>query len=403
MIEIVGIIASVLGILAFFAVAPRDLVKSLKSWFIEPVSTVSKKKNELDIKGLFDLLNVEDIRPENVFLSAPIKRSRLAAEVREYQATTTQEIERLKKQEIVSKKKHSEQKGVTFDNNGSFALRRIDVSRPEDESGKRSNVYKLILEPTDYFNFVFPNLCLDKSYYNESTQENHTLRDMLGMDKRVLSISQLENFTNCQFKVGTGTLLVTKDGYLICSVRSKNQLVASKQNNKEMAVHLSAAEGMYRSLNNPLSSDVDASGTPSPFVTSARSLRDELNLNNEHFDEEKICCLGYFFDLKRAQPFFLFYLEVDLTVDEFFSVYSNTSTDIHENEAIFALPKKFSSIRNLFLSKTFKELDAIYPAMYEDFFASNMSAKVRIASNHAQAGFAIYSLKNLAPITSDMV
>jgi len=402
-ISVIGVIASILGVIAFFAVPPKDLLANLKSWFVDPVSSISKRKNKLDIKELFDLLKVEDIRPENIFLSPPLKESSFDAEVREYQSTTSENIEQLKIKEIAAKKEYSEKKGMTFDNNASFALRRIDVSRPEGENGKRVNIYKLIIEDTDYYNFVFPNLCLDKAYYNEATQENHTLRDMLNMDKKVLSISTMIDFTNCQFKIGTGTLLVTRDGFLVCSVRSKNQFVASKQSNKEIAVHLSSAEGMYRSLNNPLSSDVNSEGKPSPFVTSARSLTDELNLTEEHFDKESIFCLGYFMDLKRAQPFFLFYLKVELTADEFFSIYSNTSTDIHENEAIFALPNNFNCLKNLFLGTSFGSLQAKFPVMYKDFFESNKATKVRIASNHAQAGFATYMLKDLGPVTRDMV
>lgn len=403
MLEIIGIIASLLGILAFFAVAPKDLIANLKSWFIEPVNSISKHKNKLNIKELFDLLKVEDIRPENIFATTPLKSGSFDSEVREYDGNLPEEIEKLKQTEISEKKKHSEQHGMTFDNNASFALRRIDVSRPEGPNGKRNNIYKLILEPTDYYSFVFPNLCLEKSYYNESTQENHILRDTLSIDKKVLSISTMASFPNCQFKVGTGTLLVTKDDYLICSVRSKSQFIASRQSDDEMAVHLSAAEGMYRSVNNPLSSDIINEGKPSPFATCARSLKDELNLNEDHFDAKDIGCLGYFFDLKRAQPFFLFYLKIDLTAEEFFSVYSNTSTDIHENEAIFALPKKFESLKKLFLGISFGELEAKYPVMYEDFFKSNSAVKVRIASNHAKAGFATYAFKDLGPITKSMI
>lgn len=403
MIEIIGIVASILGILAFFAVAPKDLLANFKSWFVEPVSAISKRQNKLDIKELFDLLKVEDIRPENVFLSSPLKGTSFDAEVREYNPVINETIAQLKSEEIAAKKDFCEQNGMTFDNNASFALRRIDVSRPEGKNGKRENVYKLILEHTDYYNFVFPNLCLDKSYYNERTQENHTLRDMLNMDKKALSIPAMPDFPNCQFKIGTGTLVVTSDGFLICSVRSKNQFVASKQSNQEIAVHLSSAEGMYRSLNNPLSSDVNAEGKPCPFVTAERSLTDELNLTAEDFDKKDIRCLGYFMDLKRAQPFFLFYLEIGLSADEFFSVYSNTSTDIHENEAIFALPSNFDNLKSLFTGVSFDSLDAKFPAMYKDFFESNKAVKVRIASNHAQAGFATFALKNLGPITKDMV
>ncbi|MGL6408096.1 hypothetical protein ACSZM7_19450 [Aeromonas veronii] len=108
MIEVIGIIASILGILAFFAVAPKDLLANLKSWFVEPVSSISKRQNKLDIKELFDLLKVEDIRPENVFLSSPLKESSFDAEVREYQPTSSEYIEKLKTKEIADKKEYSE-------------------------------------------------------------------------------------------------------------------------------------------------------------------------------------------------------------------------------------------------------------------------------------------------------
>lgn len=403
MLEVIGIIASVLGILAFFAVAPKDLLTNFKSWFVEPVSTISKHKHKLDIKELFDLLNVEDIRPENLFVKTPLKSSSFDSELLDYNTKLPTELEILKQKEIADKKAHSELNGLTLDNNGSFGLRRIDVSRPEGTNGKRNNIYKLILEPTDYFSFVFPNLCLEKPYYSDATQENHTLRDMLSLDKKVLSISTMRNFPQVQFKVGTGTLVVTKDGYVICSVRSMNQFIAGKQSNDEISVHLSAAEGMYRSVNNPLCSDIDDQNKPSPFATSARSLKDELNLSDEHFETKNISCIGYFTDLKRAQPFFLFYLQLNLTIDEFFSIYSNTSADIHENEAIFALPKNFENLNKLFSGVSFSELDTKYPAIYTDFFTTNSGTKVRIASNHAKAGFASYAFKDLGPITHNMI
>lgn len=403
MVEIIGIIASVLGIIAFFAVAPKDLAKSFKGWFVEPVATVTKQRKRLNIKEVFDLLEVDDVRIENVFVSKPLMNDSFDSEVIDYQGRLPDEIDKLKAKEISEKKELAEKRGMTFDNNASFALRRIDVSRLEGENGKRKNVYKLILEPTDYYSFIFPNLSLDKKYHNEVTQENHSLRDLLNLNKESLSLSTLVDHPECQFKVGTGTLLVTNDNYLVCSVRSKSQFVASKRNSNELAVHLSCAEGMYRSRNVTSSSDCIDGIKPSPFATSARSLIDELNLGENDFKINEILCLGYFFDLKRAQPFFLFYLKVDLSIDEFFSVYSNTSADIHENEAIFGLPNSFESISRLFKGGTFAEINAIFPKIYEDFFKANSSANVRLASNHAKAGFAAFAYKDLGPITENMI
>ena len=186
-------------------------------------------------------------------------------------------------------------------------------------------------------------------------------------------------------------------------MRSRNQFVAGKQSANELAVHLSSAEGMYRSRNNPSSSDCLKSGKISPFATSARSLIDELNLSLDNFEIGDIACLSYFLDLKRAQPLFVFYLRVDMNIKKFFSIYSDIGSDIHENEAIFALPARFENLNKLFKRAPFFELNASYPDMYEDFFTINNSVKVRIASNHAKAGFASYALKDLGPITEKTV
>ncbi|WP_413699114.1 hypothetical protein ACLKMH_16455 [Psychromonas sp. KJ10-10] len=96
---------------------------------------------------------------------------------------------------------------------------------------------------------------------------------------------------------------------------------------------------MYRSVNNPLSSDVLIDGKPSPFATSARSVMDELNLEETHFNIEDISCLGYFMDLKRAQPFFLFYLKVDLTLEDF-SLFIPTVVLIFMKMKLFLLYQK---------------------------------------------------------------
>ncbi|WP_413699115.1 hypothetical protein ACLKMH_16460 [Psychromonas sp. KJ10-10] len=240
MIEILGIVASLLGILAFFAVAPKELAKNLKGWFVDPISSIKKQNNKLDIRELFDLLNVEDIREANLFIKKPLKVDNFDCEIYQYENQLREDLLIIKASEIKAKTDQANKNGVTLDNNASFALRRIDVNRPEGKDGKRQNIYKLILEETDYHSFVFPNLCLDKSYYNELTQEEHLLRDTLSLDKASLSITNLSDYPECQFKIGTGTLLITKDDYLICSVRSKNQFVAGKLNNNEVAVHLSA-------------------------------------------------------------------------------------------------------------------------------------------------------------------
>jgi hypothetical protein len=226
---------------------------------------------------------------------------------------------------------------------------------------------------------------------------------MLGLEKNKLTIGSLDEFGHCQFMIGTGTLIVSSDNRVICSARSKKQFVAGKQQKDEMVVHLSAAEGMYRSENNPGSSDCFEDNKVTPFATSLRSLEDELNVGKDMYRREDLLCLGYFLDLQRAQPFFLFYLKLQHSCEEVFSRYSNIATDVHENDAIFGLPLTFESIHRLFNNASFEELNATYPSICEDFFSLNQKARVTLASNHAKAGFAALAFKDTAPITRAMV
>ncbi|WP_461536804.1 hypothetical protein [Spongorhabdus nitratireducens] len=403
MIEIIGIIGSIFGIIAFFAIAPRDVKNNVKAWFVEPIQKVNRDKNAISLNECFQILSVDDIRIENSFIEKPLNYKRFDSEIISYNCRLPDQIEHLKSNEIKERQEDASKRGITLDNNASFALRRIDVSRPEGKNGKRENNYKLILEPTKYFDFVFPNLCLEKRFYNEDTQEKHTLRELLSLDKRKLSISSLEDFPFCQFKVGTGTLVITSDNYVICSVRSRRQLVARKQKQNELYIHLSAAEGMYRSELKHESSDCFEDQVITPFATASRSLLDEINIDKDLYNIEKIECQGYFFDLKRAQPFFLFSLNLEMTSEEFFEHYSNTSVDIHENDAIFAIPVNLKNIKYLFDNASFNILDAKYPQIYNDYFSINSSSQVKLASNHAQTGYAMLAYKECRPTTQEIL
>jgi len=131
MIEFIGLVASTLGIIAFFAVKPGDFKTSLNEWFIEPFNSLGKKKIKPGIDVFFKVFKVEDMRLENIFLSNPLSRNSFNSELRSYTAKHPDAIEKLKKEELDGRRLDSEKKGITFDNNASFALRRIDVSRPE--------------------------------------------------------------------------------------------------------------------------------------------------------------------------------------------------------------------------------------------------------------------------------
>ncbi len=401
--EVLGI---VLAVLAILFVDPGDAISNLRKWLIGPTKLAKRTvgtQSRLDLTSLFDALGIEDMRIEKSFIGKPAGLDSFDAEVIEHEPIVSPYVQKLRARTIQEEENFAKKNGKTFDNNGTYALRRVDVSRPEGVDGKRHNVHKLLLEKSSFYNFVFPNLCLDKLYPTESGQEEISLRKILSMEKSDLSIATLTDHPNCQFPIGVGTLVVTQDNYLVCTARSRHEYIAGKLSENEVAVHLSTAEGMYRSEKDPASGDCLPDGRPSPFVTSMRSLDDELNLQGNVIDIANILCLGYFFDTKRAQPLFIFHVKPNISSKDLFSMYSETSRDAHENEAIFAIPCRLDAIRKLFEGVRLAELPAIYPSACDDFFKTKSSATVRLASNHAQTGLAIFAYKEFSPITRDML
>lgn len=385
-----------LAILALFFVHPKDAIRSLKAWF-SPITKGFQHRRKLDslsANDFFDRLAIDDIKIENLFLTDPLTVRRLNSVFVDKWLDYPDKIQNIFKQMIETKKRIASTEGRTFDNNGSYSLHRIDVNRPESEKGRRENIFKLTCYPTDYEHFVFPNLVLDEEVYFDFSQEKETVRNITGLSKDKLSISNIENLEPYHFKIGTGSILITNDGYVIASIRSRKQFVAGDIGNNFIQIHLSTAEGMFRSATNPLASDL-INGHPNPFATSVRSFADELNLHAQHgITPEGIRCLGYFMDKKRAQPFFLFILKSKkLSLSDVFSQLGDTPDDIHENDWIVGLKWNPTNILKLFKDNSIASFDYEVPSREKEEFESFTSGKrIKLASNHAKAGFAIGAL-----------
>lgn len=377
--QIVGVIITIVSLIAIdFKIFKGNLFGIFKVF--------KKKGKSLNFQSFLSQLKVQDIVVEKVF-NEPIGPERLKSELIDSVDTLEPYLNELFEKEIRKRKSECSVQGITFDNNGSFSLYRVDVERPEGEDGKRANVYKLIMKDTDYYRFVFPNLSLDNEYYNPQVQEMQLLRDITGLHKNRLSFENIPSLGPYHFKLGTGTILVTKDNYVIASIRSKKQLVARDVNEALLPVHLSTAEGMYRSVKNYSSSDL-VDGSPNPFATVYRSLTDELNIEQELVDKSRIKCLGFFMDTSRAQPFFVFYYKSALTKKEVFDCYTDSPQDVHENGAIIALKWEKENLLKIFDNPMLNELAYDKPDCCRQFYETNFHRRLTIASNHARIGYA---------------
>lgn len=352
----------------------------------------------MSVNALLRRLPVTDIHPENLFLDAPLPWQRFdAREITARVKPFVTPIRVIKDAEIARMKDKARRDGITFDDNGAYALRRIDVSRREGMSGQREPVYTLVLEPTSYYDTFFPNAFLDKRYNLMETGKARPLREWLGLEREKLHVDMLDDLMMCQFKIATTTLVITRDNYLLCSVRSRRQAVARAANDDVLPVHASTAEGMYRSRTKPAMSDrIGFDGRLSPFATAWRSLEDELGLEPRHYDPDTLHCLGYFMDTLRAQPLFVFRLDLDLDLEQVFGVMETAPKDVHENQALFAVPASYHFIEPVFEGALVGDVDLLCPPRHERFFAASVDKRLTVASNHAGAAFAtLADMQNL--------
>lgn len=255
-------------------------------------------------------------------------------------------------------------KGKTCDNNRSYSLARVDVTRPEVD-GRRIVVFQLQFRPTDYFHFQFPNNALDTAI--EVSGAVTTPRAALRLSPERQSLDELDS-APCHFKVGTGTVLVCAPERagaperVVVSIRSRRQLVAGGTEGPKY--HLSTAEGMLRPADGP-------NGAPSPFRTAERALHEELGLRpGTDYDPAALRCLGLYLDTSRAQPFFLMFARVPLAFPEVVERWK-VAPHRHENQKLVG-PNWDARAAHRLLIGTFTDADGTF---YD------------VASNHAQLGF----------------
>lgn len=318
---------------------------------------------EYDATFAVNNISVPDIVPEYTFIG---KNALSSQEFRcVYEDVWTPLPDRLtvtKEHYIDRKRKEAIKDGITFDNNLSYSLHTVSVEREQGVSGYRRNRYTLHLRPTDYFSFVFPNLSLDETI--EIGDNKTTPREVLGLAHHRMRIENLVDYP-CHFHIGTGTVFITSDNRIAISIRSRLQFVVGGSK-----YHLSAAEGMLRPVD-------EQNGEISPFLTSIRSLEDELGLERGvDFIEDDIRCLGLLLDTLRAQPFCSFYVRSNLiSFNELRDKWQLQAKDKHENKDVIGMDWNEDTARILIRG-----------------CLDHLGTLVEVASNHAQSGFMLAAL-----------
>jgi hypothetical protein len=196
----IGLALSILGLLlAVVLVHPQQARDAVSAWLrrITP-----KARGSIEPQALTALVGLGDIEVGNQFLASPLKRDRLKARYEDVWLEYPHAHQGVLCDLLEQERARARREGRTLDNNLGVLTSPHRSGPAADASGKRSNVYTLVLYPSDYEHFVVPNTILDRELTDSRTQERTTLRAMLGLQRDVLTLDGLERFP-FHFRVGT--------------------------------------------------------------------------------------------------------------------------------------------------------------------------------------------------------
>ncbi|MBL8536916.1 MAG: hypothetical protein JNM59_05885 [Hyphomonadaceae bacterium] len=371
--------------------------------------SIFRKSHGFDyLQGVSEALR---IRTGLLFVDKPLSLHQITSTFEEVWTDRPPSIDRLAPEALLVAAKEAKEAGRTLDNNPSYELRRIDVARVT-ETGNRERRYDLIIRPTDFHSFVYPNLAVLQES-KRSPQASADLRSAADLDDRRLHFDDMEHL-KARFRIGTNTVAVTFDQRVILSIRSKKQLMATgeqllDQRQPAFRLHTSAPEGMLRTIPAGLMDDDVLNGNPHPGKTSLRALRTELGLlQEEHFEGDRLRCLGWYLDLLRSEPQFVFFVRLKATAKEVCKIWNMGTEDAHENLSICCVPWDADTIAKVYAQKLFAELDAITPDKDRGIFERARNARAEWSSNQAKASMLIasahaFGARNVAESISPLI
>jgi len=269
-------------------------------------------------------------------------------------------------------------KSRPLSNDPSFALVRLKTERPRPDGIWRCT-YVLEVQPCTYYDFLWPNTCLDQGLVIDGRET--TLRQELRLSS--VRLGELDQVQVATPKLGAGIVVVTSDRCAVVSMRAPDTAIAPG------GYHLSVAEGM-------LKSDVGNPRRTSPFAVAIRGLSDELGLvadtdrrSNYDYVESDLRCLGIMLDTLRIQPMLFFRLETKLT---FTAVYQKwlAAKDRPENKNLLAVRWEREIAKKLVQGE-------IHGSDSSGELARGRSPKLIVSSNHVQAGFALAAKHDFGP------
>ena len=200
-------------------------------------------------------------------------------------------------------------RAAIYHNDACFSLEAFEVGRGPQSEGRPTQL-ELRMSPTDYESFVSCNLMLDEPLPLGPAGLPQTLRDRIKLRRGVISSDDLRTLP-IHTKVGTSTLVVTRDQLMVLTARPSRMMVAPGGDRLGLSV-LAVGEGMIREDSQPAGFSL----SPSPFATVRRALDRELRITEDDYGHDEIRLLGLCFDHQRMQPLLVFAVQLQLSAAE---------------------------------------------------------------------------------------
>ena len=229
--------------------------------------------------------------------------------------------------------------GKKCEDDPAYSLEQFVVGRPAvGDSRQRKLTLTLRFTPTSFATFATTNLMLDDPRLDDSTGKV-SIREKYDLKPGSIDFDHLDRLP-LHLRFGTNTVVVTRDNFIVLTIRSTTQLMDSGGNmNKPYRVHV-VGEGMLGGH------DVDDLGKPSPFATVQRALKDELGLEDKHYNPADVRLLALNFDYNRCQPIALFAVRLNTSFDELVSL-GVVAKDRHEHSGLVPLRNDPSEVYSL--------------------------------------------------------
>ena len=260
-----------------------------------------------------------------------------------------------------------------FSDDPTFSFQEISTKRSGELKNKRTYSCVVHLEGGSFYDYYWPHLCLDETIKvgDQTLPLRTVLENELGKPLRLpdFDVDTMSNFPFGVSRVGTNTVAISSDHFVIVQERSSRVAIANA------GYHVSVPEGMFAPR------DVEKQGSTKPcvFATSMNGMEKELGLiRGEDFLAKDLRCVGVLFYVQRLEPIFVFFIHLKVPSEVVLQRWRARAEDAAESSKIRCIRWTEENAKQL----------------AQGWLVLDDGTKLVAASNHARGSFSFVAKRS---------